>query len=61
MHRITELKNAIKEFDFWRSNFRKAKCLNFRTVSPCEGVKGTHERKKLKLVENSSGAFKVLR
>ena len=36
-------------------------CLNFRTVSPCEGVKGTYERKKLKLVENSSGAFKVLR
>ena len=50
-----------KELDFWRWNFWTAKCLNFRTVSPCEGVKGTHERKKFKLVENSSGTFKILR
>ena len=56
LHRITELKNA-------RSSIYK--CLNLRTVSPCEGVKKkthnarTQERKKFKLVENSSGAFKI--
>ena len=47
------------ELDFWLSNFLTVKCLNFRTVSPCEGVKGTHERKNFKQVENSSGAFKI--
>ena len=47
------------ELDFWRSNFLTVKCLNFRTVSPCEGVKETHERKNFKQVENLAGAFKI--
>ena len=47
------------ELDFWRSNFLTVKCLNFRTVSPCEGVKETHERKNFKQVEKLAGAFKI--